>query len=174
MNFKTLVNSFFAWYERHYRLAAGITAGLFVLQLIHLYWMTTHVVALKLLGQSYFNPTGIWQAFILIVDYTEIPAILATSLLYIDALRQKWNSKDLLLLLALNSQWLHIFWITDEIVLEQYVHTSLVTLPVWLAWIGIGIDYLELPVIYDTIKKFITSLKAGQPVSHAIKAAKEE
>lgn len=32
-------------------------------------------------------------------------------------------------------------------------------LPVWLAWIAIFIDYLELPVIYDTIKEFIKALK---------------
>jgi hypothetical protein len=32
-------------------------------------------------------------------------------------------------------------------------------LPIWLAWIAILIDYLELPVIYDTLKKFYQSLR---------------
>jgi hypothetical protein len=32
-------------------------------------------------------------------------------------------------------------------------------LPIWLAWIAIGIDYLELPVIYDTLRKFLVSIR---------------
>ena len=51
----------------------------------------------------------------------------------------------------LNSQWLHLFWITDEIVLEVLAVKTLVYIPAWLAWIAISIDYLELPVMYDTI-----------------------
>ena len=32
-------------------------------------------------------------------------------------------------------------------------------LPVWLAWVAILIDYLELPVIYDTLRKFFLSVR---------------
>jgi hypothetical protein len=28
-----------------------------------------------------------------------------------------------------------------------------------LAWVAIGIDYLELPVIVDTMKKFVAALR---------------
>ena len=33
------------------------------------------------------------------------------------------------------------------------------SLPSWLAWIAILIDYLELPVIADTLKKFVVAVR---------------
>ncbi len=54
------------------------------------------------------------------------------------------------MILLINSQWLHIFWITDEILLEQGI------LSPFLAWLAILIDYLELPVIFDTMKRTVT------------------
>ena len=153
---KGIWQSFWNWYERHYALNVGISAFLFMLQLAHLYWLTTDVVAARLFGSSFFNPGPIFETFILIVDYTEIPAIITTSLVYINGLRKQLNAKDALYLLFLNSQWLHIFWITDEFVVERIGGGSIAAVPVWLAWVAIGIDYLELPVIYDTIKKFFT------------------
>ena len=65
----------------------------------------------------------------------------------------KVTKKAWLFLLLLNSQWLHLFWITDEIVLETFTGQALFPIPVWLAWIAISIDYLELPVMYDTVTK---------------------
>src|SRR3989338_11410222 len=82
-----MLNKFWAWYERNYRLNVGIAAGLFVLQLIHLYWLSAHVVAHQVFGKSYFELEGIWEFLILIVDYTEIPAIITTSFVYVHALR---------------------------------------------------------------------------------------
>ena len=170
---KTLWTDFWKWYEKHLTLNIGIAAFLFTLQLIHLYWLTAHVVALKLTGTSYFELTGLWEWLILIVDYTEIPALITTSLVYINEYRQKKNYKSLLYLFFLNSQWLHIFWITDEFVVDQFSgNTTGTVLPAWLAWIAIGIDYLELPVIYDTIKKLITALRTGK--AEKIKEAFEE
>jgi hypothetical protein len=32
-------------------------------------------------------------------------------------------------------------------------------LPGWLVWVAIGIDYLELPVIGDTLHKFVVSVR---------------
>jgi hypothetical protein len=146
-------------YQDRYSLYSGITAGIFLLQIIHLYWLTTHVVSYRLFGASFFKPGEIFQLLIIFVDYMEIPAIVATSVLYIYSLRQKWNIKDFTLLFLLNSQWLHIFWISDEFVEAALIggETSTI-LPVWLAWVAIFIDYLELPVMYDTTKKFFLSL----------------
>lgn len=150
-------NRFWQWYERHYAVHVGIGAGLFILQLVHLFWLATNVVLPRLFGgDTYWQVTPFWQDVIIFVDYTEIPALFSASLLYIHSLTKRFNSKDLLYLLLVNSQWLHLFWITDEFVVEQFTgaaHSTL--LPVWLAWIAIIIDYLELPVIYDTIKRFI-------------------
>jgi hypothetical protein len=156
------VQRFFDWYERHYTLNIAFAALLFVLQLIHLWWLSAHVVALRLVEHSYFNAEGPLYYAILVIDYTEIPALLSVSLVYINELRKGRSWKPLLFLLFLNSQWLHIFWITDEFVQTEFASGGIgagSALPTWLAWVAILIDYLELPVIYDTLRKFFASIR---------------
>lgn len=165
---------FWQWYEQHYVLNTGIAAGLFVIQLVHLYWLTADVAMLRLVGQSYFDLEGIWRIIITVVDYTEIPAIISVSLVYINQLRKQFGWQPVLYLLLLNSQWLHIFWITDEFVVSAFTGGPEGTvLPVWLAWVAILIDYLELPVMYDTVKSFIVALKERR-VKDAMAAFKED
>lgn len=157
-----MLDKFWKWYERYYVFNIGLASGLFLLQLVHLYWLTADVVAYQALGRSFFEVKGLGELLILVVDYTEIPALLTTSLVYVHSLRKGYNTKALLYLLFLNSQWLHIFWITDEFVIEELSGSSRQTLlPGWLAWIAIAIDYLELPVIYDTIRNFWHTLLNG-------------
>lgn len=154
------MKNFWAWYERHYTLNVTLSAGLFLLQLIHLYWLTTHVVTVKLFGIDLFSPPSFWETILIVVDYTEIPALFTTSLVYINAQRKKKSLKNILYLFFLNIQFLHIFWITDEFVeaiLTGGPQTTI--LPVWLAAVAIAIDYLELPVIYETTKAAISELK---------------
>lgn len=154
------MQTFFAWYERHYTLNVTFAALLFVIQLVHLYWLTADVVAQRLIDDSFFSPRGIFYYSILVVDYTELPALLSVSLLYINELRKGWSWKAFVFLIFLNSQWLHIFWITDEFVTSEFNGgTAAASLPAWLAWIAIMIDYLELPVIIDTLKKFAISVR---------------
>lgn len=153
---KNILHNFWQWYERNIELHTGLAASLFVLQLIHLYWLFAHVVLLRLVGTSYFNLSGIWNYIIIFVDYVEIPTLISVSLLYINELRKGFSWKPVWFLIFLNSQWLHIFWITDEFVIGQLTESVRSTLlPLWLAWVAIGIDYLELPVIFDTSKKAI-------------------
>lgn len=154
-----LVERFWAWYEAHYRVNIAIAAGLFLLQLVHLYWLSADVVATRLTGRSYLELNGPLRFLILVVDYTEIPALLSTSLVYLNELRQRFSWKAVLFLIFLNSQWLHIFWITDEFVVGEFDGGGESSLPVWLAWVAILIDYLELPVIVDTIRKFLVSIR---------------
>lgn len=157
-----IFDGFWKWYEKHLTLNITIAAGLFVLQLIHLYWLTTHVVFLKVFGLSLFTPPPFWETVIVLVDYSEIPALITTSLVYINELRKKYRFKNVLYLIFLNSQFLHIFWITDEFVEARLTGAPEVTiLPIWLAFVAIAIDYLELPVIFETIKKFFDRLKDG-------------
>ena len=156
---KKILSFFFSWYERHYTLNVGIASFLFIWQLIHLYWLTTHVVILRLFGVDYFHPVGIWQYLIIVADYAEIPALITTSLVYVHGLTKRFSLKNILFLILLNSQWLHLFWITDEFVVKKLADSSKNLLPFWLAWFAIFIDYLELPVIYDTLKKFFVSLR---------------
>ncbi len=156
---KRLWNRFFAWYEHHYTLNLGLAAGLFLLQLVHLSWLSADVVAQRLTGESYWEPAELVRFLILIVDYTEIPALITTSLIYINELRRGWSWRSLIFLLFLNSQWFHIFWITDEFVVAEFGGAGGSALPGWLAWAAILIDYLELPVIVDTLRRFVDALR---------------
>lgn len=150
--------AFWRWYERTYTLNVSIALGLFLLQIVHLVWLTGEVVWAQLTGAPLFTFAGIWEKVIVLVDYTEIPALLSVSLVYINELRKGWDFKSVLYLVFLNSQWLHIFWITDEYVVTVFNNPGTV-LPLWLAYLAIAIDYLEVPVILDTLKKFFAALK---------------
>lgn len=157
---KKFFNRFWAWYERYYLFNLSITTFLFAAQVFHLYWLFTDVVLFRLTGQSYFVFPGIWGVVSTFLDYSEIPAIISTSILYIHFLRQKFSYKNFFYLLFINIQWIHILWITDEIVVEKFnqnldiFHWGLVA-----SWIAIAIDYLELPVIIDTAKKLYLEIK---------------
>lgn len=160
MNFKKFWRNFWNWYEKHYVLTVGISGGLFLLQLIHLYWLTVHVVFHKIFGVSLWDPSPIIESILVIVDYTEIPALIGTSLIYINELRKgAQRVKNTLYLIFLNSQFLHIFWITDEFVEAKFTGAPVATiLPLWLAIVAIAIDYLELPVMFETFKKFFEAI----------------
>src|SRR3954466_12549583 len=122
-----------------------------MLQLTHLAWMGADPVASRVDGHALVSLHGLLQWLIVAVDYTEIPALVAVSLVYVNELRRGFAWRPLLFLAFLNSQWLHIFWITDE-----YVAAG--TLPAGLAGGAILIDYLELPVIFDTLKRLWLTL----------------
>jgi len=156
---KKIWSQFWGWYEKHYVINVGIASFLFLLQVVHLFWLGGEVVADQLTGESLFTFVGIWKVLILVVDYTEIPALLSVSLVYINDLRKGFAFKPLLYLLFLNSQWLHIFWITDEFVVDQFSGENGTILPVWLAWVAILIDYLEIPVIIETFIKFFKAVR---------------
>ncbi|MEK7642735.1 MAG: hypothetical protein AAB392_02980 [Patescibacteria group bacterium] len=168
-----LIREFWRWYERNYKLNLGIAAGLFLLQIIHLFWLFGEVVTMKLFGSPLFILHDAPKLIIILVDYTEIPALFAVSGVYINELRKSWQWKSALYLFFINSQWLHLFWITDEFILKTITDASLVSLPLWFAWVAIAIDYLELPVIYDTLKRFRASLKKQDLVT-ALAKIKEE
>lgn len=118
------------WLER-------LSAALFFTQIVHLIWMSTYVIPIQLGGSPIWSPP---EAPLALADYLELPAIISTSVLYIR--HRNWR-----MLFLVNVQLFHIFWITDEFVLNRG------TLVPVLAWIAIFIDYLELPVIFDTIRR---------------------
>jgi hypothetical protein len=153
---------FWSWYERHLTLATATAAAMFVLQLVHLYWLTTDVVLFRITGRSFFDVTGVWQLLIVVVDYFEIPALVTTSFVYINDIRKGEVRRGLLYLALLNSQWIHLLWITDEFVVQQMFGVGL-SVPVFLAWVAILIDYLELPVIVDTLRRLPELLRTPRP-----------
>ncbi|CAN5809348.1 hypothetical protein BH23ACT12_BH23ACT12_18910 [soil metagenome] len=133
------------WLER-------LSALLFVTQIVHLIWMTTYVIPIQLGSSPIWSPP---EAPLALADYLELPAIVATSVLYV-------RTKNWKMLFLVNVQLFHIFWITDEFVLNRG------TLVPVLAWIAIFIDYLELPVIVDTIRRAARGfIKQPAPGEHA-------
>ena len=160
MRMARLWERFWAWYERDYLLNVSIASLLFLLQLVHLSWLGADPIAHRLTDHSLFTLHGLLQYLVWVVDYAEIPALIAVSLVYVNELRRGFSWKPLLFLLFLNSQWLHIFWITDEYVAGELSGGAAGSaLPASLAWVAILIDYLELPVIYDTLKRLATAIR---------------
>ena len=159
MGLESKAEGFWRWYERHLTLATATAAAMFVLQLVHLYWLTTDVVLFRITGRSFFDVTGVWQLLIVVVDYFEIPALVTTSFVYINDIRKGEVRRGLLYLVLLNSQWIHLLWITDEFVVNELFGAG-VSIPVLLAWVAILIDYLELPVIVDTLRRLPDLLRA--------------
>ncbi len=153
-----MIKHFFNWYNRNYQFNLRFAAILFILQIVHLLWLTRNVVIFRLFGVILFPSELNW--LLAVVDYTEIPAIIGVSLIYVnDLLIGKGSGKTWLYLILLNTQWLHLLWITDEIVLQIFTGYTPITIPIWLAWVAILIDYLELPVMWDTIKKVLEHKK---------------
>ncbi len=166
--------TFWAWYERHYALNVSIAAGLFVLQLLHLYWLGTDVIAQRAFDRSFWDPGDGVEWALFAVDYTEVPVLVSVSLVYLNELRKGLDFKPLLFLLFLNTQWLHIFWITDEFVVNKLSgQEAASSLPGTLAWVAILIDYLELPVIYDTIRRVVVELREKRSLA-ALAALRDE
>jgi hypothetical protein len=46
-----------------------------------------------------------------------------------------------------------MFWLTHEVVVDTFTGNSLIAWSVLVAWVAILIDYLEVPVIVDTLAK---------------------
>lgn len=148
-----LFDKFWAWYERHLTLNIAFAAFLFSWQVLHLVWLFGDVIVPRLFGFSLFSLSGIHEKVIIVVDYTEIPALVSTGLIYVNNLRKKYDFKSLLFLVLLGSQIFHIFWITDEFVISTFTNGGeFVNIPPFLAWIAILIDYLEVPVMYETFR----------------------
>ncbi len=154
-----MFSKFWEFLEKNKTLHSGLTALLFITQLAHLYWLFTHVVLFKLTGTSFFDPSPTVNTLLALSDFTEIPALITGSFFYANKLRKDPNHKNLLFLILLNSQWLHLLWITDAVILEQLQGQAPVSLPIWLSWFAIAVDYFELPVIIDSIKEFFASFK---------------
>jgi hypothetical protein len=148
------------FYLRYQNINLKISFILISLQILHLYWLTTDVVIYRLTGIDYFIELSDFILLFIIIDYIEIPALVSGIIYYFFALiydkREKEKRiKNTVLLILLAIQSIHIFWITDEVVYSTFVGSDLIYMPEYFAWIAILIDYLELPVIYDLLKRII-------------------
>ena len=148
------------WY-RYENLNLKITFILISLQLLHLYWLTTNVVLQRIYGESFLIFPKAFLPVFVVIDYIEIPALISGITFYSLSIykHQKDSWKNSLFLAMLAVQVVHIFWITDEIVYDTLFKTRLVEFPLYIAWIAILIDYLELPVMADLFYKIIKGEK---------------
>ena len=147
---KEYLDAFWKWYDRHYVVNIGITTGLFLLQIVHLVWLFGDAIVPRLFGAPLFGASGFLRFALIVVDYTEIPALLSVSLLYWRELKKSFSWRSILYLAALQIQWVNLFWITDEYVIGAHAFHYMA-----FAWIAILIDYLEVPVMITTVRTFI-------------------
>ena len=155
-----LTDKLVIFWHKYEHLNLKIAFVLISLQLIHLYWLTTDVVIKRLMQDESagLSQTGLLFLFFIIIDYIEIPGLVAGLTyyglsLYKDARKR---SKNFLFFTLLAVQVFHIFWITDEVVYETFFgFSAAVELPYLAAWAAILVDYLELPVIADLFYRTI-------------------
>lgn len=123
------------------------TAILLSTQIVHLVWLTTDVV----FGLDIF--TGYLKLAVIAVDFIELPALGSGILLGIVASRK--NKWELIGVALLATQPIHIFWITDDVIFETLIGGGFVAMPFAFIVAAIAIDYLEIPVIINTLWKWV-------------------
>ncbi|HKI09696.1 MAG TPA: hypothetical protein VKA09_14975 [Nitrososphaeraceae archaeon] len=143
------------FWTKYESLNLKITFILISLQILHLYWLTADVVLQRIVGESYLGLPRILLPLFIVVDYVEIPALVSGITFYLFRIfkRGSHSRKNVVFLLLLAIQVVHIFWITDEVVYESLLDNDLVIFPVYAAWTAILIDYLEIPVMVDLFYK---------------------
>lgn len=143
------------FWTKYESLNLKITFILISLQILHLYWLTADVVLQRIAGESYLGLPRILLPLFIVIDYVEIPALVSGITFYLFSIfkRGSHSRKNVVFLLLLAIQVVHIFWITDEVVYETLLDNDLVIFPVYAAWIAILIDYLEIPVMVDLFYK---------------------
>lgn len=167
MQFSKAVQKIVGFWEKYENLNLKVAFFLVSLQLVHLYWLTTDVVAKRITGESAFAIPLSGPAVLLFVaiDYIEIPALVAGLAYYSLNLYNRKGAKDLLFLAMLAVQVFHIFWLTDEVVYSTFFgEQPAVGLPYYAAWVAILIDYLELPVMADLFYRTFVKREVRAPV----------
>ena len=151
------VQKLVGFWRRYESLNLKVAFVLISLQLVHLYWLTADVVVKRITGEGGLNIGGPLLVFFIVIDYIEIPALVAGLTYYaLNIYKREKAGKNTLLLVLLAVQVFHIFWITDEVVYDTFFGSpSAVDIPYYAAWIAILIDYLELPVIADLFYRTI-------------------
>ena len=137
--------------KRYEEASTKVAFFLIALQLIHLVWLTTDIVLVKLLpDQVPLFPKAL-EPVQAAIDYLEIPGLFAAITIYVMGMARsgKVPLKNALFTAMLLVQFVHLFWITDEVVYEILLNSNLIDLPDSVAWVAILIDYLELPVMFD-------------------------
>jgi hypothetical protein len=149
------------WLDRHYLAALVVTTVAFLLQVLHLYWLFAAVIMAELTGESWFAFPEDLNFIYIVADYVEVPALISTTVLYLNTFRRERTLTSVLYVVLLNTQWLHIFWITDNFVVQSFSENTSAggasygvrSWNAWVAWVAILIDFLELPVIFEMLRQ---------------------
>ena len=144
---------FWRWYRRHYLATLVFTTLLFLLQLFHLYWLFTDVILKRITGQSYFIFPERFLVVYVLIDYLEIPTHLSAMVLYFFEFRHGVQAKSLFFFVLLQFHWIHLFWITDDVVVRTMTAHSVLAWGSFAAWVAILIEYLEVPIIVDRLRQ---------------------
>jgi hypothetical protein len=150
---RDLFERFWRWYRRHYLATLIVTTSLFLLQLFHLYWLFTDVILKRLTGHSYFIFPASGLVLYVLIDYLEIPTHMSGMLLYVYEFRSGVRLKSLLFFVLLQLHWVHLLWITDDVVVNTFTQRTLLTWSGIVAWGAILIDYIEVPIIGDRLHR---------------------
>lgn len=67
------------FYKKYENLNLRIAFFLISLQIIHLYWLTSDIVMIRLLGETFFAFPQIPPLLFAIIDYIEVPALVSGS-----------------------------------------------------------------------------------------------
>jgi len=137
--------------EKYEEAGAKVAFFLIALQIVHLAWLTTDIVLVKLdPTRTQMFPIAL-EPLQAVVDYLEIPGLFAGVSIYVmSIMRKDRNSvRNMLFTAMLIIQFVHLFWITDEVVYQVLLKSDLVEIPDSVAWVAIMIDYLEIPVMFD-------------------------
>src|SRR5919202_1701262 len=96
-----------------------------------------------------------WEAYHrhYLATLTVTTAVFLLQLFHLYWLRRQVTFRALLYVILLNTQWIHMFWITDQVVVDNFAGHGLISWNGVVAWIAILIDYLEVPVIIDSLIK---------------------
>lgn len=137
------------FFEKLKNFLVKISFILMALQIIHLFWLTCNVT----LPMFNFNDLKFNEGSFLFVsiDYLEIPSLIITSTSYLFIIfRENRKPKNILYLSMLLLQFFHIFWITDEFIVNYFYD-----LPFYLLVFVVFIDYSELFILFDLGKRLL-------------------
>jgi hypothetical protein len=124
--------------------------GFLAFQSIHLLWLATNYLFPSIFGVT---PWAIFEdrnveVILSIVDFIEVPFLMFNVIYFGLRLLRKKTDKMLIVTTAIVLlQFVHIFWLTDEVIMENG------SLPKVFAVFSILIDYLEIQTMYVSIKR---------------------
>jgi hypothetical protein len=140
------------FYAKYECVGLKVTFVLIALQVIHLFWLSNYVIFGTSLYTQYI-PNFVFAS----IDYIEIPALFSGIIFYSMSLYLYKKKTSMIFISVLFIQFIHLYWITDEFIVQSFtMHNAVI-----LTWVAILIDYAEIPVMVDLFIKIIKGQANG-------------